>query len=73
MGEKVQSVILYEFGLAISKYRKGPQRKSSMGLEGAKQSSQMRKAFSELFSGGKILGRCKVTRRGLQGILGQRI
>lgn len=31
MGEKVQSVILYEFGLAISKYRKVPQRKSSMG------------------------------------------
>ena len=31
MGKKVQSVILYEFGLAISKYRKVTQRKSSVG------------------------------------------
>lgn len=55
------------------KVQEGASEKVFYGLEGAKQSSQMRKAFSELFSSGKILGRWKVRRRGLQGILGQKI
>lgn len=39
------------------KVQEGAPEKVLYGLEGAEQSSQMKKDFSSLFSGGKILDR----------------